>query len=106
MQATRRLVLVHIAELRPAAKDDAAPIGRQTIPIQNPFGIHKHSRLGIELGCEPVWKLFSGNDKTRDRNEPFMEIRPCLDRKSVGEGKSVSVRVDLGGRRNIKKKKK
>src|SRR3546814_12083589 len=27
-----------------------------------------------------------------------------LDRKSVVEGKSVSVRVDLGGRRNIKKK--
>src|SRR3546814_19993306 len=27
------------------------------------------------------------------------------DRKSVVEGKSVSVRVDLGGRRNIKKKK-
>src|SRR3546814_17223109 len=26
-------------------------------------------------------------------------------RKSVGEGKSVSVRVDLGGRRHIKKKK-
>src|SRR3546814_15940569 len=26
------------------------------------------------------------------------------DRKSVGEGKSVSVRVDLGGRRIIKKK--
>src|SRR3546814_14571503 len=28
------------------------------------------------------------------------------DRKSVVSGKSVSVRVDLGGRRNIKKKKK
>src|SRR3546814_13484953 len=28
------------------------------------------------------------------------------DRKSVGEGKSVSVRVDLGGSRTIKKKKK
>src|SRR3546814_11780120 len=27
-----------------------------------------------------------------------------VDRKSVVEGKSVSVRVDLGGRRNIKKK--
>src|SRR3546814_15427651 len=26
-----------------------------------------------------------------------------LDRKSVGEGKSVSVRIDLGGSRNIKK---
>src|SRR3546814_19085643 len=29
-----------------------------------------------------------------------------LDRKSVVEGKSVSVRLDLGGRRIIKKKKK
>src|SRR3546814_20720273 len=29
----------------------------------------------------------------------------ALDRKSVVEGKSVSVRVDLGGRRIIKKKK-
>src|SRR3546814_13304846 len=29
-----------------------------------------------------------------------------LDRKSVVEGKRVSVRVDLGGRRRIKKKKK
>src|SRR3546814_20838016 len=28
------------------------------------------------------------------------------DRKSVAEGKSVSVRVDIGGRRIIKKKKK
>src|SRR3546814_17101561 len=28
-----------------------------------------------------------------------------LDRKSVGSGKSVSVRVDLGGRSTIKKKK-
>src|SRR3546814_13882403 len=28
------------------------------------------------------------------------------DRKSVVEGKSVSVRLDLGGRRKIKKKKK
>src|SRR3546814_16605869 len=28
-----------------------------------------------------------------------------LDRQSVVEGKSVSVRVDLGGRRNIKKNK-
>src|SRR3546814_17377834 len=27
-----------------------------------------------------------------------------VDRKSVGEGQSVSVRGDLGGRRNIKKK--
>src|SRR3546814_15549242 len=32
----------------------------------------------------------------------FLEI--AIDRKSVVSGKSVSVRVDLGGRRNIKKK--
>src|SRR3546814_12886981 len=32
-------------------------------------------------------------------------LRP-LDRKSVVQGKSVSVRVDIGGRRIIKKKKK
>src|SRR3546814_11944841 len=40
--------------------------------------------------------------------EPPAELRRMMrerDRKSVVEGKSVSVRVDLGGRRNIKKKK-
>src|SRR3546814_19429896 len=30
---------------------------------------------------------------------------PTRDRKSVGQGKSVSLRVDIGGRRNINKKK-
>src|SRR3546814_19129511 len=34
---------------------------------------------------------------------PLLQHRP--DRKSVGEGKSVSLRVDLGGGRLIKKKK-
>src|SRR3546814_12170740 len=34
-----------------------------------------------------------------------LDIRPDLDRKSVVSGKSVSVRVDLGGRRINKKKK-
>src|SRR3546814_20970596 len=33
-------------------------------------------------------------------------LASCQDRKSVVYGKSVSVRVDLGGRRIIKKKKK
>src|SRR3546814_18811035 len=37
---------------------------------------------------------------------PFIQIYTSgTDRKSVAEGKSVSVRVDLGGRRIIKKKK-
>src|SRR3546814_16952603 len=35
-----------------------------------------------------------------------LSLRSDSDRKSVGSGKSVSVRVDLGGRRIIKKKNK
>src|SRR3546814_451108 len=38
------------------------------------------------------------------RSSSFSSLR-LLDRKSVVSGKSVSVRVDLGGRRSIKKKK-
>src|SRR3546814_17203031 len=48
----------------------------------------------------------------RYRRPEIRNLRPGLqtadreeDRKSVVEGKSVSVRVDLGGRRIIKKKK-
>src|SRR3546814_12505474 len=37
---------------------------------------------------------------------PVEQRRRAGDRKSVVEGKSESVRVDLGGRRNIKNKKK
>src|SRR3546814_13839852 len=46
-----------------------------------------------------------------DREQPDVrrprrvELQARSDRKSVVEGKSVSVRVDLGGRRIIKKKK-
>src|SRR3546814_13765429 len=43
------------------------------------------------------------SDRARRANDDLM---PRRDRKRVVEGKSVSVRVDLGGRRNIKKKKK
>src|SRR3546814_13382730 len=45
----------------------------------------------------------------RDAREERRELRDAQrygDRKSVVQGKSVSVRVDLGGRRIIKKKKK
>src|SRR3546814_19331063 len=39
------------------------------------------------------------------REGALLRVRPTADRKSGGEGQSVSVRVDLGGRRTIKKKK-
>src|SRR3546814_11440910 len=41
-----------------------------------------------------------------DKLEALVILPPLADRKSVVEGKSVSVRVDLGGRRTIKKKKR
>src|SRR3546814_12454001 len=40
-----------------------------------------------------------------EREQRENELAARRDRKSVGSGKSVSVRVDLGGRRIIKKKK-
>src|SRR3546814_14141651 len=42
----------------------------------------------------------------RSQQQRQDEKQAPQDRKSVVEGKSVSVRVDRGGRRNIKKKKK
>src|SRR3546814_20091765 len=45
----------------------------------------------------PIWKLLGASS-----NETYA----YADQKSVVSGKSVSVRVDLGGRRIIKKKKK
>src|SRR3546814_19921241 len=45
-------------------------------------------------------------ERASDRGLDWMQEQgPSLDRKSVVEGKSVSVRVDLGGPRIIKKKR-
>src|SRR3546814_19248659 len=44
-------------------------------------------------------------DPARGAQEDFMIKRLISDRKSVVQGQSVSVRVDLGGRRIIKQKK-
>src|SRR3546814_11044875 len=46
-------------------------------------------------------------DRSEGERRATKSDRPRpLDRKSVGSGKSVSVRVDLGGRRSIKKRNK
>src|SRR3546814_15844207 len=44
-------------------------------------------------------------ERLGERTLPHVVLDDGTDRKSVVEGKSVSVRVDLGGRRIIKKKK-
>src|SRR3546814_14112929 len=43
-------------------------------------------------------------EHTCDEAFDVLDGQPGSDRKSVGEGKSVSVRVDLGGSRILKKK--
>src|SRR3546814_20852458 len=60
-------------------------------------------------GC--LAKFEADPDRYAVKREPAAADAPggaiwtCPDRKSVVEGKRVSVRVDLGGRRDIKKKK-
>src|SRR3546814_19988810 len=55
------------------------------------------SAFGAVTGGEMVALGYAANE-----NQP--KLKPYDDRKSVGSGTSVSVRVDHGGRRNIKKK--
>src|SRR3546814_19404617 len=60
----------------------------------------------------PVWPAAAVASRPAPRSAPALRparARPIFasrDRKSVVEGKSVSVRVDLGGRRILKKKNK
>src|SRR3546814_20513165 len=58
---------------------------------------------GIFIGSGGI---LQGDNDVVERDDPFVTQHDCPDRKSVVEGKSVSVRVDLGGRRIIKQKKK
>src|SRR3546814_15634856 len=61
------------------------------------------SRLARTLARQPRWSAFPLVILTGSASS---EQPRRIDRKSVGWGKSVSGRVDLGGRRIIKKKKK
>src|SRR3546814_12641534 len=59
--------------------------------------------------CSTFWQIMSSRSRSRNwPPPPGCTRRPhtALDRKRVGKGKSVAVRVDLGGRRIIKKKNK
>src|SRR3546814_17240478 len=55
---------------------------------------------------EPMWKDFPDARAIYYVDGKPAPVGARLDRKSVVEGKSVSVRVDLGGRCSIKKKNK
>src|SRR3546814_15575588 len=61
----------------------------------------KRSKRGLQL--HNMWWTWQQNLLKTAR---LMSSSAMIDRTSVVKGKSVSVRVDLGGRRIIKKKKK
>src|SRR3546814_11535917 len=62
--------------------------------------VRAEEALAIGLVGEVV-----ARDDLEARGLELARALAASDRKSVVEGKSVSVRVDLGGRRSIKKKK-
>src|SRR3546814_14500017 len=71
----------------------------------NSVALRLPKALGLEAGAEMVVREEHG----KFRFEPVEKAKEKIDvrdRKSVVEGKSVSVSVDLGGRRIIKKNKK
>src|SRR3546814_11907344 len=72
---------------------------------------HGYAQILTQLLGDRPGKGIHGSAGRKGNDECYRLIRPffCLgcrrqDRKSVVQGKSVSVRVDLGGRRSIKKK--
>src|SRR3546814_18747290 len=74
---------------------------RSTILCSAAFG-------AVAFGCVPTAAAAQESDGVSEDAEATDAATLVVvgDRKSVGEGKSVSVRVDHGGRRSIKKKKK
>src|SRR3546814_15575874 len=77
-------------------------IDRNIIPLLGRKKVHDVKRPDIAGLMEKLAY------KPTEANKTFGVLRKMfnLDRKSVVEGKSVSVRVDLGGSRIIKKKTK
>src|SRR3546814_12228794 len=64
-----------------------------------------NAALALVCGNSVVWKPSEKTPLTELATQAIFERAAARDRKSVGEGKSVSGRVDLGGRRHINIKK-
>src|SRR3546814_21027492 len=79
---------------------DNRPDGVDVYPgDQHDFDSYAQGNQALSRMQSPVY-VHADNPHER------LYIAALEDRKSVGSGKSVSVRVNLGGRRIIKKKKK
>src|SRR3546814_19072444 len=83
-------------EIIASGKADFVVIGRTAL-YDPRWAWHAAEALGVETDYAPKYRM------AQPAIRP--ELFPNQDRKSVVSGKSVSVRVDLGGRSIIKKKK-
>src|SRR3546814_19732671 len=83
-----------------AVRDDGEErpreIGVQDMAGRQADGAGRFHRVGCVVALDPVVRIVA--------EEVHRLAALEVDRKSVVSGKSVSVRVDLGGRRTIKKK--
>src|SRR3546814_14333171 len=85
----------------------------KSVPLVNGNPAISQRKLAAQVAVQSGQTVLLGGlieqaEGNTDTGIPGLNRIPILgrDRKSVGEGKSVSVRVDLGGRRSMKKKKK
>src|SRR3546814_15601913 len=100
--------------LRPARGDGdaielAVRVARQFIPPFDGPRLHEIGEILAKPGGEPLFvggAVPAAHDQDDRGAEPRVgHAERHQDRKSVVEGKSVSGRVDSGGRRDMKKKK-
>src|SRR3546814_1758411 len=100
-----------LAEIAVEQQRDIAMVAEQDVCIADQLG---QDRARVAVPCFPQPGAVIAVERDRDiplccgagRGERACGGPRPQDRKSVVSGKSVSVRVDLGGCRNIKKKKK
>src|SRR3546814_11359758 len=67
-----------------------------------PALIVHYANVAGKAPCEPFWIILPGAPGLLGGARVGVIVECCIDRKSGVEGKSVSVRVALGGRLNIK----
>src|SRR3546814_12300747 len=85
------------------------PVGRREPAFENAIGEGRDAASfdggDARIPAAVVADLESGVGEHEAGDPLGMAARKALDRKSVVWGKSVAVRVDLGGPRTLKKKK-
>src|SRR3546814_15427378 len=85
-------------------ESDVRSVALDTIPSELVESIEIKKTLTPDMDADTIGATIEINTTSAlDRKKPFVAVS-AEDRKSVVEGKSVSVRVDLAGRRIIKKK--